>query len=45
MNHVVSDWERSDNQNLGTYRMVMRTFLLGTIGLAVLLGLMALFLL
>lgn len=45
MNQLISDWERSDKQTLGTYRMVMRTFLLSTIGLAILLILMALFLL
>jgi len=45
MEHVISDWTRSDSQELGTYRGFVRMAMFGTVFLIVLLILMALFLL
>ena len=40
-----SDWQRADNQTQGTYRRIMRTFVVSSVAIAGLLALMALFLL
>lgn len=45
MNHVVSDWTRAADQNLGTYRRFMRMTMVSSAFLIILLILMALFLL
>lgn len=45
MDHVVSEWTRSDAQELDTYRGFMRVSMIGTICVIVLLALMAIFLL
>lgn len=45
MNHVVSDWTRSDDQVLGTYHRFVRLTKVASIFLIILLALMALFLL
>ncbi|MBN36205.1 MAG: hypothetical protein CMM46_15795 [Rhodospirillaceae bacterium] len=45
MSEVISDWQRADDDHLNTYKGVMRLTTLSTIGLIVLLILMAAFLL
>ena len=45
MDHVNPDWQRADNQTQGTYRRIMRTFVVSSVAIAGLLALMALFLL
>ena len=45
MSEVISDWQRADDGHLNTYKSVMRLTMLSTIGLIVLLILMATFLL
>lgn len=45
MDHVVSDWTRSDDQVLGTYHRFVRMTQVASVFLVILLILMALFLL
>ena len=45
MDHMVSDWTRSDAQELDTYRAFMRLTAIGCAFLVILLVLMAIFLL
>lgn len=45
MDHIVADWERSDEQVLSTYRRFVRMTVVSSIFLVILLVLMALFLL
>ena len=44
MQEIQSDWEKADSAHLGTYRGVMKVAAYCTVGLAILLLLMALFL-
>jgi len=45
MSEVISDWQRADDAHLGTYKGVMRLTVLSTLGIIVVLILMAIFLL
>lgn len=44
MQDIQSDWEKADSAHLGTYRGVMKVATYCTVGLAILLLFMALFL-
>jgi hypothetical protein len=45
MDHVIAEWQRADDSHLRTYKGVMRLATIATIGIIVLLALMAIFLL